>query len=150
MKCLLSPMKINLLKIALIPNSKPSLINMIKVLKKRRRMNGFQIKTTSIIETHQKITGSYQHRKTVPLRSYQTSQWNISQYFITTHCIGEATKSFNRLIWTAELKQQNSNLKQDSKGTLIRSKLIMWKLSPPLTLICHPSIQTNLIFIMNI
>ena len=80
---LLSLLKINLMKIAFKPNSRPVLINLIHFWTTRRRIDGCHRKTAPRIKIYLIITSYSQLRNTVPLRSYWSDKWIISQVFIT-------------------------------------------------------------------
>ena len=89
-KCLLSLLKLNILKITMRPNYRPSMINLIKILNNQK--NNWWISWNNSTKNRNilKITGSYQLRNTAPLRIYWSSQWNTSQFLTTITFTGES------------------------------------------------------------
>ena len=128
--------------ISLRPNSKPSFINMIKILNNKEKNwwisgdNGIKNRniskknwfySTQIQFSYQKLLKFYMKHQS---KFHHKSLHRMSLFLKLSHPL---KRSLNILVWTSELKQQNSDLNQHLKITLIRSKLIMWKESPPLT-----------------
>ena len=90
------------------------------------------ISLVSRIDLKQKKLNQNHHLKRLLMRS-KLIIWKLSPplswiYQLFRHL----TRKFIRLLWTTALNQQQSNLNQHFKRLLMGSKIIIWKVSPPL------------------
>ena len=125
MNCLISLMRLHLLKIFLRPNSRPSLINLIKFSNNQRNTlwislnistNNKDILKKNLFLSTQKHCATKNPLKR-PMKYQSSSHQGKFPYPLT--------RILNSLVRTAEPKQQNSNLNQNLKRLLMRSNVII-------------------------
>ena len=153
-KCLLSLLRICPRRITLRENFWPCFLHLMKILKNRKKRLWIlcknNIKNWNILEKNWLL--SFQKN-----RAYQNLlKWSMKYQSIFHHnsiflkSLHPLAKFMIRLVWTAELKYQNSSLDQKFKILLMRSKIIIWKSSPPLTWMFQISLQINPLHLLNI
>ena len=160
MKWLISLLRFHLLNIALRPNSMPSLINLIKFLNNHKKkllwvswnnsINNRKILNKDWFLSTQKHCA---YKKLLKWSmKYQSIFYHNSLYskIISLKFLHHLTRIWNRWVWPAEFRQKKSNLNQHLKILLIRSRLIVLKVSPSLPWIYHISLWTKTIHFLNI